>query len=436
MNYNDETACEDLIRKIKQHQEPLNDNDMRELCRFNTRSADSFWQEHMYYEEYIPYSMMSRTDHVSDVVSEDMNEFLDLVLEKTVADKDDSLDAYCLLNYCLFKKSPKLLRMYRRIGAEYQKISRLRIKWSFTGFELPDDFPAFLHDRLEAEERSHAENTFMRYLNDVLITTMFDEVMTNGFNSLYINDFEDLFTEYPEAFAPARFGLDFMKDNSRAYDETASLRNDISKYDDIMWVLDGLYSEDGVVYQGSPLMMTGPDNRIIHLEMRIKKLDMRWIAFLCGAPFYIILYSGISDPYYASYVSERFSGALYALASGNTGLAELLKGYFEDAAMLCGSPDDLFGARICGVVSDVDSLKAFYTKCAKLAIEGKRVFRPKLMKKVFTNEDAPSPFSAEDCDAALSDAEKLINVAIDNGTASETILKEYLNMVSVASDND
>ena len=407
MNYTDEAACKALINKIMIKHDPLSDeNDLRELCRFNTRCADLFWQEYMFNEEYLPYAMMSRNDHVSDIVSDKLNEYLDMMLEKTYANREDCLDGYYLLSFCLFKRSPRLIRTYRRIASEYKKLGRLRIKWSYAGFDIPDNFPDFLANRLEAEEKAGSENTFLHYLNDILITTMFDDIMSNGLKSPFAADMKEIFAEFPDAFMPANFAAAFAQDNSRAYDDFSFLRYDISRFRELMWVLDGLYSEEGVIYQGSPVMMTGPDNRNIHLEMKINSLDTRWISFICAAPFYMMLSSGTDDPYYAAGASERFSAVLCALASENSDMADILSGYFEDSSLYCGNLNDILGLRICGSVDTPEKLAEFYRKCSELSLTGRRISNEKLITKVFTDTDIKTRcFTEEECKAAQGSAE-------------------------------
>ncbi|MBQ5311929.1 MAG: hypothetical protein ILP19_07820, partial [Oscillospiraceae bacterium] len=209
----------------------------------------------------------------------------------------------------------------------------------------------------------------------------------------------------PDVFTPARFALAFVTDNSRAYDDFSDLRNDPSRYYELMWVLDGLFSEGGTVYHGSPVIMTGPDNKKHHIEMKTSHLDTRWLSFLCAAPFVLIQSAGTDDPYFARGASHRFSAAICSLILENKDIAAMMAGFFEDAVYHCGGMHDLIGLRICGNIKTTDDLEALFKRTTVLAEKEKLACAPELITAVFCDDKYETrTFTEEECIRALAAA--------------------------------
>lgn len=356
--YEDEDVCRRLIGMIGRSFGETKETNLKELCRFKTAAADSYWSERIGDESILPYIMMSRSEVFSNYTAHRLDDFIDRLLEPGINPIDAAHEAYFLLNSCMFKESDAMIGVFRKIGRNCKRIRSLNISWRGKRLSAPK-LPEFLMKRRMIEDKNDGETDLIPALVDIIACTAANAVKTDGEFETFTQKAMALYEEFPEIYAPIGFFLYFISDNSEAYDKFSGYMLDPLMYPDLMWVLDGLgfNAESGKYEQGSPTLYSGPDNEKTHFLFEIDSLDIRWYRFIAEKITSDAESSAVCDPYYAKSFCRRFSSLMYRIVNpGSEEIMNICRAYFRRTAVIAGNPADFAGLVKCGCIRSGEEL--------------------------------------------------------------------------------
>lgn len=388
--YEDERECEKCIARIKNPFDGKMDKHLKELCKFKTRAADEFWHECLSEdpESSVPYIMMCRSNAMSDYTARRLNDFIDRLLEGDVSRQDMVNGAYFQLHTCLFKESDKLMEVYRKIGRNYKRLSKMNIEWNRADSISRQAQPDYLIERYDLETENSCENDFFSFLTDTLILTMANAIGLDREDETFTDKVKKLYEDYPEAYASAGFFAYFVKDTSEAYEKFKDYTADPIDYPVLMWVLDGLFYKDMAYHQGSPTAFAGPENDTVHFTLPIKKLDIAWYRFYCEKTISDAENSSVKDPYYAMSFCRKFSGNIFRLINlFDSESAGLCADYFRRSAVIAGNPVDFAGLLASGAVNTGEKFEEIVMGIARRICEGRQRYCFDMLYKVFGSFD-------------------------------------------------
>lgn len=411
--YTDENICSQLAESAKKSVGSKRDHLLRELCKFKTKAADEFWSGGFSKWDKInllPYLMICRSERISDWEAKRLDEYLEEYIAnepqephyKDYSHAELAGQAYFLLNTCLFKESDRMILVYKKIGKLCRRIRALDISWS-SGELAAYGLPRFLVERCRLEEeQSGCESDFMSYLNDILIITAANAIMTDGEDETFTEKVRELAEGFPEAYAPAGFFVSFVKDTGMAYDKFYDHTLDPLKYPVILWTLMGLrYDKTLREYKiHSPVMFTGAENKKTYFLVPVRDLDLRWIGFLTGKILSDAENVSVRSPYYTRAFCRKFSGLLFDIAEAEDDrIRNACLSYFEKAAVIAGNPADFAGLAEYGNIRSYSELEELTVSIAKRVCEGRQIccyhsMIPFFMDKAFSRSDILSALTA------------------------------------------
>lgn len=371
--YTNDADCRRCIAEVFASVGEKKKNALKELCRFRCEEADKFWTEKITDDKYLPYVMQCRSDYISDCTAKKLDDYIERVLDGTSAYSDMVNEGYFLLHVCMFKQSEKLLSVYRKIARNYDAIRSKRIEWGRIGSVSPVSQPDFLFARYAAEIDEGSENTFLNFLNDVIIVTCANSELADGRGSEFAARIRELYDDYPNAFTQAGLYAYMLRDTYEAYDRFKYLLDDPLDYPYVFWVLDGITYENGGYTIGSPMVYVGAENEKTHITVRLKDFDKRWLGFLTEKPFSDMECTAVADPFYAGCFMQIFSVRLYEILDlNNAELRQMCREYFRKACVVGGNAVDFAGLNDCSDVLSADMLNDLAMEIAYRIVQGRQ----------------------------------------------------------------
>lgn len=299
------------------------------LCEFRSAAADVFWEQRLKrpLNGYLPYLCYSRSDAVSDYAADALEHIVNkMVITRNQFSAELTEDAWRALNLCVFKESPRMFEVLRKIG-KYAEILR-SMELDMHALLYSETLPPFLRRQANLAYAHRCETNFLRLLNDLLICTYVRS--GEAFHAALLS----LVEAYPDTFGYAGFFAAFVTDQSAAFKQYGTP----TRFDQVIGTLTGLdYNENtGNCSQYSPLWFYGVKNRIWHKKYDIPVPDDRWISWLCRA--YCFADEG----------QRRKLSALLFRFTWMEEMHEQLREYFFHAALEDTSECNLIGMMRCG----------------------------------------------------------------------------------------
>lgn len=331
------TKEQELIARLPEVKGEAKRELLLKLCDYRSPDADGFWARRFKRPAtgYLPYLCYSRSDAASDYAAEQLEHILNqMVIVRNQCSADMTENAWYALNFSVFKESPEMLRVLRKIGTYAHEIENMTL--DMRSLLYSETLPPFLRRQANLAFAHRCETNFLRLLNDLLICTYVRS--EREFHEALVG----LAADYPDAFGYAVFFAEFVTDQKLAFTHYAIP----TKLPFILGTFSGLeYNEaSGNCSQYSPLWFYGVKNHIWHKKYELPMLDDCWIIWLCKA----YCFADVSQ-------REKISALLFQF----TWMEEhhdQLREYFFHAALEDTSECNLIGLMRCGGYSMTEAL--------------------------------------------------------------------------------